>query len=141
MASAVNSSSRVGKEQMPASSNMNGNVAGSVAPHEPSGGMMATIGVRVVQTLIFVYDFITFPFYLAYQKPWNATSAASSIRASAIEKTKDSITFKPIEKTCPEIEKFKVCLSNMYKIIVLYKDKVNAAYQISSSHDGIKLLG
>ena len=32
-------------------------------------------------------------------------------------------------------------IKHMYKIIFLYKDKVNAAYQISPSHDGIKLLG
>ena len=75
---------------------------------EQSSGVFSTIGVRVIQTIIFMYDFVTFPFYLAYQRPWNVTTAARAIRASPIQRTKDSITFEPIEKTCPEIEKFKV---------------------------------
>ena len=88
-------------------STVNGNTS---VPHEDdqSSGVLSTIGVRVIQTIIFMYDFVTFPFYLAYQRPWNVTSAARAIRASPIKRTKDSITFEPIEKTCPEIEKFKV---------------------------------
>ena len=106
MATASNNSSRMEKER-PAST-VNGNAAAYAEENEESGGMLSTFGVRVVQTIIFVYDFVTFPFYLAYQRPWNATSAARAIRALPIEKTKDSITFQPIEKTCPEVEKFKV---------------------------------
>ena len=86
---------------------LNGNVESLEDSHE-SSGVLSTLGVRVIQTIIFVYDFVTFPFYFAYQRPWNATAAANAIRAYPIEKTKDSITYKPIDKTCPEIEKFKV---------------------------------
>jgi hypothetical protein len=85
----------------------NGNTSGS-QENGDSSGVLSTIGVRVIQTIIFMYDFVTFPFYLAYQRPWNLTTAARAIRASPIERTKDSITFEPIEKTCPKIEKFKV---------------------------------
>lgn len=84
----------------------NGNTSGS-QENGDSSGVLSTIGVRVIQTIIFMYDFVTFPFYLAYQRPWNLTTAARAIRASPIERTKDSITFEPIEKTCPKIEKFK----------------------------------
>jgi len=105
MATASNNSSREEKEKP--ISTANGNAAGYDEENEESGGVISTLGVRVIQTIIFVYDFITFPFYLAYQRPWQATSAARAIRASPIEKTKDSITFKPIEKTSPEVEKFK----------------------------------
>ena len=107
MASAENTSNT---EREKAVTSVNGNPAGYDEENKQCGGVLSTIGVRVIQTMIFVYDFVTFPFYLAYQRPWNATTAASAIRASPIERTKDSITFKPIDKTCPEIEMFKVCL-------------------------------
>ena len=103
MAAAANQPPQVDKSA-PA---LNGNVE-NLEDSQESSGVMSTLGVRVIQTIIFVYDFVTYPFYLAYQRPWNATNAASAIRAYPIEKTKDSITFQPIEKTCPEIEKFKV---------------------------------
>jgi len=102
MATAANQPPQVDKSA-PA---LNGNVE-NLEDSQESSGVMSTLGVRVIQTIIFVYDFVTYPFYLAYQRPWNATNAASAIRAYPIEKTKDSITFQPIEKTCPEIEKFK----------------------------------
>ena len=103
MATTANQPSQVDK----AAPNLNGNVQ-NLEEAQESGGVLSTIGVRVIQTIIFVYDFITFPFYYGYQKPWIATTASHAIRAYPIEKTKDSITFQPIDKTCPEIEKFKV---------------------------------
>ena len=103
MATSANQPSQVDKP----APKLNGNVE-NLEDSEDSSGILSTLGVRVIQTIIFVYDFVTFPFYLAYQRPWNATNAARAIRATPIEKTKDSITFKPIDKTCPEIEKFKV---------------------------------
>lgn len=103
MATTANQPSQVDKP----APKLNGNVE-NLEDTEDSSGILSTLGVRVIQTIIFVYDFVTFPFYLAYQRPWNATNAARAIRATPIEKTKDSITFKPIDKTCPEIEKFKV---------------------------------
>ena len=103
MATTANQPSQVDKP----APKLNGNVE-NIEDSEDSSGILSTLGVRVIQTIIFVYDFVTFPFYLAYQRPWNATNAARAIRATPIEKTKDSITFKPIDKTCPEIEKFKV---------------------------------
>ena len=73
----------------------------------PEGGLAVTVGIKVIQTVMFVYDFITFPLYYAIQQPWKATEAMGSIRANAISKTKTSVTYKPIDKTCPDIENFK----------------------------------
>ena len=114
MATAANQPPQVDKSA-PA---LNGNVE-NLEDSQESSGVMSTLGVRVIQTIIFVYDFVTWPFYYAYQTPWNATNAASAIRAYPIEKTKDSITFQPIEKTCPEIEKFKVCNDSIKQSIIL----------------------
>ena len=108
MATTANQPSGVEKS----ASSLNGNVENLEAAQQ-SDGILSTLGVRVIQTIIFVYDFITFPFYYGYQRPWIAANASHAIRAYPIEKTKDSITFQPIEKTCPEIEKFKV--SNHYE--------------------------
>ena len=106
MATATNSSSI--SERGKAATTVNGNAAGNDGENNQCSGVLSTLGVRVIQTFIFVYDFVTFPFYLAYQRPWNATAAARAIRATPIERTKDSITYKPIDKTCPELERFKV---------------------------------
>ena len=114
MASADNHPSRTEKSV----SNVDGNIT-VPEENERNSGVLSTLGVRVIQTFIFMYDFITFPFYLAYQRPWHATSAARAIRASPIARTKDSITFEPIEKTCPEIEKFKVCVLSLNRLLVL----------------------
>ena len=53
-----------------------------------------------------MYDFVSFPFYFAYQKPWNTRKNAAKVRAVSIERTKDSITFKPVKKTCPGLDHF-----------------------------------
>jgi long-chain acyl-CoA synthetase len=71
-----------------------------------SVGMLTYIGIWIIRALIFVYDFVTFPFYLAYQKPWNTRRNAGKVRAVSIERTQDSITFKPVQKTCPGLDNF-----------------------------------
>ena len=84
------------------------NVEAKEAPASgPEGGLAVTVGIKVIQTVMFVYDFITFPLYYAIQQPWKATEAMGSIRANAIAKTKTSVTYKPLDKTCPDLESFK----------------------------------
>ena len=36
---------------------------------DPSS-VMATIGVTLVQAVVFMYDFVTYPLYYCAQKPW-----------------------------------------------------------------------
>ena len=48
--------------------------------------VMATVGVGVVQTAMFVYDFFTFPIYYAVQRPWKATEAGKRIRADVVSR-------------------------------------------------------
>ena len=98
----------------------NGTPAGAGSESVNCGGILSTVGVRLIQTFIFMYDFVSFPFYLAYQRPWNATNAARTIRAHPIERTKDSITFKPIDKTCPELETFKVHIAKAKEHLCLF---------------------
>ena len=74
---------------------------------DQDGGLAVSVGLKLVQSIMFVYDFITFPLYFAIQQPWKNTEAMASIRANPVNKTKTSITYKPIEKTCPELEAFK----------------------------------
>jgi long-chain acyl-CoA synthetase len=74
---------------------------------EDDGGMAAAVGIKVIQSLVFVYDFITFPLYYAIQQPWKATEAMASVRSEVIERTKTSVTYKPIFKTSPELESFQ----------------------------------
>lgn len=74
---------------------------------EDDGGIAVAVGIRLIQSIIFVYDFITFPIYYAVQQPWKATEAMQSVRAEVIERTKTSITYQPIVKNCPDLEAFK----------------------------------
>ena len=81
--------------------------AAASARSDNDGGIAVSVGIKVIQTVMFVYDFITFPLYYAIQQPWKATEAMVSVRANPIEKTKTSVTYKPIDKTCPDLENFK----------------------------------
>ena len=76
-------------------------------PSENDGGIAVTVGLRLIQSIMFVYDFVTYPLYYAVQQPWKAVEAMDSERAKPIEESKTSITYKPIEKSCPDLEKFK----------------------------------
>jgi len=71
------------------------------------GGLVSSLGVKVIQTLVFVYDVVTFPFYYAYQTPWVQRQAADRVRAHMIERTKTSVTYEPVAKSCPNLDNFK----------------------------------
>ena len=80
------------------------------------GGIAVTVGLGLIQSIMFVYDFFTYPLYYAIQQPWKATEAMESIRAKPIEETKTSVTYQPIEKTCKDLEKFKEAgIETMYE--------------------------
>ena len=79
------------------------------------GGIAVTVGLGFIQTCMFVYDFFTYPLYYAIQQPWKKVDAMGAIRAHPIEETKTSMTFKPIEKSCEDLEKFKAAgIQTMY---------------------------
>ena len=46
------------------------------------GGIGVAVGLRLIQSIIFVYDFITYPIYYAYQQPWKATEAIEPLCCS-----------------------------------------------------------
>ena len=71
------------------------------------GGIAVTVGLGLIQTCMFVYDFFTYPLYYAIQQPWKAVEAMNSVRAKPIDETKTSVTYKPVEKSCPDLERFK----------------------------------
>ena len=48
--------------------------------------MAATVGVGVVQTAMFIYDFLTFPIYYAAQRPWTAVDAGAKVRADIVSR-------------------------------------------------------
>ena len=48
--------------------------------------MAATVGVGVVQTAMFIYDFLTFPIYYAAQRPWTLVDAGARIRADVVSR-------------------------------------------------------
>ena len=79
------------------------------------GGIAVTVGLGFIQTCMFVYDFFTYPLYYAIQQPWKKVEAMEAIRANSIEKTKTSVTYKPIEKSCEDLEEFKAAgIQTMY---------------------------
>jgi len=79
------------------------------------GGIAVTVGLGFIQTCMFVYDFFTYPLYYAIQQPWKRVEAMEAIRATRIEETKTSVTYKPIEKSCEDLDKFKAAgIQTMY---------------------------
>ncbi len=73
---------------------------------EPSS-LMASVGVGVIQTVMFVYDFVTFPVYYACQRPWRAVDAGRRVRAEVVAKTDSEVHYRPTFKTCAQLEEFK----------------------------------
>ena len=43
---------------------------------QEDSSLMASVGVGVIQTIVFVYDFITFPLYYCAQQPWKRVEAS-----------------------------------------------------------------
>ncbi len=54
-----------------------------------------------------MYDFFTFPLYLAAQRPWVQTAAAKRVRAYPVDSSDTEITYQPTYKTCDGLERFK----------------------------------
>ena len=69
----------------------------------PDVSLATNLAVRAIQTLVYVYGFITYPLYYAIQQPWVKREAFKAIRAYPVHKDKGEITYKPFEKTCPEL--------------------------------------
>jgi hypothetical protein len=70
-------------------------------------GVATKLALKAIQTLVYVYGFITFPLYYAAQRPWIKTEAFKSIRAYPVHKGKGEVTYKPIEKTCADLVRRK----------------------------------
>ena len=68
--------------------------------------IISIVGIWILRIVIFMFDVLTFPLYFAYQRPWSKIRYARETRASIIERTSESITFKPVEKTSPILERF-----------------------------------
>ena len=60
------------------------NEGGSSSSSTSAKEIAATVGVGVVQTAMFIYDFLTFPIYYAAQRPWKAVEAGARIRADIV---------------------------------------------------------
>ena len=60
------------------------NEGGSSSSSSSAKEIAATVGVGVVQTAMFIYDFLTFPIYYAAQRPWKAVEAGARIRADIV---------------------------------------------------------
>ena len=72
-----------------------------------TSSMAAAVGVSIIQTIVFVYDFVTYPIYYAAQKPWRRVEAAAQIRALPVATSDTEVTYQPVYKTCAELEEFK----------------------------------
>ncbi len=44
------------------------------APMPDPSSVMATVGVGIIQAIVFFYDFVTYPVYYAAQQPWKRVS-------------------------------------------------------------------
>ena len=69
--------------------------------------VMASLSLSMIQTVIFVYDFVTYPIYYYAQGPWKKVQDSQRIRAQATIKNDQEIVFNPIFKTTPLLDAFK----------------------------------
>ena len=91
---------------------------------EDPSSVAASIGVGVIQTLVFVYDFITYPLYYAVQRPWRRVAASKKTRATIVDKTESEVHIKPIFKTCRDLEKFTVSFFALLRMMTSIFDPV-----------------
>ena len=69
----------------------------------PDVSLATNLAVKAIQTLVYFYGFLTYPLYYAIQQPWVKREAFKAVRAYPVHKDKGEITYKPFEKTCPEL--------------------------------------
>ncbi|TRY71515.1 hypothetical protein TCAL_00221 [Tigriopus californicus] len=74
---------------------------------EDPSSLAATIGVGLIQTVVFMYDFLTYPLYYAVQAPWQRVRAGQRVRAHIAHRSEAEIHVRPVEKTCPSLEVFQ----------------------------------
>ena len=60
-------------------------------------GFPLQILLCLIKLLLFVYDFVTFPFYILYQRPWIVSKAAKRNKSFVIDQTENSKTFQRVK--------------------------------------------
>ena len=60
-------------------------------------GFPLQILLCLIKLLLFVYDFVTFPFYMLYQRPWIVSKAAKRNKSFVIDQTENSKTFQRVK--------------------------------------------
>jgi len=74
----------------------------------------ADIILAIVQTIVFIWDFLTWPIYQAIFKPWEKRKAMQKIRSKIVRKTDNEILFEPFELSSPlHLEMIKAQVQTM----------------------------
>eukprot|EP00095_Tigriopus_kingsejongensis_P000185 maker-scaffold41_size498431-snap-gene-0.11 protein:Tk00185 transcript:maker-scaffold41_size498431-snap-gene-0.11-mRNA-1 annotation:"Long-chain-fatty-acid--CoA ligase " len=74
---------------------------------EDPSSLAATLGVGVLQTLVFVYDLLTYPLYYAVQRPWRRVRAGGRMRAETVSQSEAELHIRPLPKRCPSLDTFQ----------------------------------
>ncbi|CAB4065677.1 ACSL [Lepeophtheirus salmonis] len=72
----------------------------------PDAGLVGNLGLGVIKTLIYVYDFLTYPIYAAIQRPWEVREASNALRSRPISKSDSEITYAPVYRSTERLDAF-----------------------------------
>lgn len=73
--------------------------------------MWITGAVSAIKVLSYVYDLITFPVYIIFQRPWEKRKASRRIKAKPVSRDEHSITYRnidPIREIHVEMERQQI---------------------------------
>ena len=79
--------------------------------------------LAVIQAVVFVYDFVTFPLYTVTQRPWTVVSSYSKERSQVVDQDETSITIKAHHKMTKPLQ---VCLQS---ILIRHSREENSFFQ------------
>ena len=69
-----------------------------VTTKERKMGVLSDGVLALIQAVVFVYDFVTFPLYTVTQRPWTVVSSYSKERSQVVDQDETSITIKAHHK-------------------------------------------
>ncbi|QQP54517.1 Longchainfattyacid-CoA ligase 3-like [Caligus rogercresseyi] len=82
-----------------------GDENGSEDPLE--GCIVGHLGLGLIKTLIYFYDFLTYPLYAALQRPWEVREASNALRSRVVSRGSNEVTYAPVYRSTSRLDAFR----------------------------------
>lgn len=87
--------------------------------------MVADVLMVIIQALVYVWSFVTWPFYFLYYQPWKSTRQFHRKRANRIEIQKDEVIYRAAHKPSKIREELVYGQANVNTMDHVWKYAVN----------------